>query len=77
MELIELIDEIRTRLVVPLWPHAGKALGLSRGSTYAAAERGDIPTIRIGRLLRVPVRALERMLDSVGEPSETDETAPT
>ena len=48
--------------VVPLWPHAGKALGLSRGSTYAAAGRGEIPTIKIGRLLRVPVRALEQML---------------
>jgi hypothetical protein len=25
---------------------------------------GDIPTIRIGRRIRVPVRALERMLDN-------------
>jgi excisionase family DNA binding protein len=64
MELPEIIDEILTSLVVPLWPHAGKALGLSRGSTYAAAERGEIPTIKIGRLLRVPVRALERLLDT-------------
>ena len=28
-------------------------------------KRGDIPTIRIGKLLRVPVRALEQMLDAV------------
>ena len=40
--------------------------GLSRGASYQAAERGDLPTIRIGRLLRVPVRALERMLDNAG-----------
>ena len=36
---------------------------MSRDASYAAAQRGDIPTIRIGRLLRVPVRALERRLD--------------
>ena len=71
MELHEIISEIRSNLVVPLWPHAGKALGLSRGSTYAAAERGEIPTIRIGRLLRVPVRSLEKMLERAIEPTRT------
>jgi excisionase family DNA binding protein len=64
MELPEIINEIRSNLVVPLWPHAGKALGLSRGSTYAAAARNEIPTVKFGRLLRVPTRALEQMLDS-------------
>jgi hypothetical protein len=45
-------------------PDAGKKyFGLSRNASYAAASRGDIPTIRIGKLLRVPVRVLERMLD--------------
>jgi hypothetical protein len=48
-------------------PEAGKRyFGLGRNSAYAAAERGEIPTIKIGRLLRVPVRALERMLDQAG-----------
>ena len=50
-------------------PQAGKRyFNLSRASAYAAAERGEIPTIRIGRLLRVPVRSLERMLDKADEP---------
>ena len=40
---------------------------LSRGGSYEAAKRGEIPTIRIGRLIRVPVRALERMLDKAAE----------
>jgi Helix-turn-helix domain len=45
-------------------PEAGKQyFGLCRNAAYDAAARGEIPTIRIGRLLRVPVRALERMLD--------------
>jgi helix-turn-helix protein len=51
-------------------PTAGrKYFGLSRNAAYAAAERGEIPTIKIGRLLRVPVRALEKMLDRAGEPA--------
>jgi hypothetical protein len=45
-------------------PEAGERyFGLSRNAAYAAAERGEIPTIRIGKLLKVPVRALEQMLD--------------
>jgi hypothetical protein len=45
-------------------PDAGrKYFDLSRNASYAAAARGDIPTIRIGKLLRVPVRALDQMLD--------------
>lgn len=49
-------------------PEAGRRyFGLCRVSAYAAAARGDIPTIRIGRLLRVPVRALEQMLDKATE----------
>jgi len=45
-------------------PEAGKKyFGLCRNASYDAAARGEIPVIRIGRLLRVPIRALERMLD--------------
>jgi hypothetical protein len=44
-------------------PEAGKEyFGLSRNASYAAAQRGEIPTIKIGKLLRVPVRAMEEML---------------
>jgi hypothetical protein len=45
-------------------PEAGRLyFNLSRNGSYDAAQKGLIPTIRIGRLLRVPVRALERILD--------------
>ena len=50
------------RRTMPLWPDAGKTLGLSRQSVYAAARRGDIPTIRIGGRILVPVAALNRLL---------------
>ena len=44
-------------------PEAGKKyFGLSRNASYAAVHNGDIPVIRIGTRLRVPVIALERML---------------
>jgi len=37
-------------------PEAGRRyFDLGRNASYEAARRGDIPTIRIGRLLRVPV----------------------
>jgi hypothetical protein len=50
-------------------PEAGAKLGLGRNASYAAAKRGDIPTIKIGRLLRVPVRALEEILNAASRQS--------
>ena len=48
-------------------PEAGRRyFGIGRGLSFEAARRGEIPTIRIGRLLRVPVRAMEAMLDGSG-----------
>ena len=47
-------------------PEAGRWLGIGRNASYEAARRGDIPNIRIGRLLRVPVVALERKLEEAG-----------
>jgi Helix-turn-helix domain len=49
-------------------PEAGRRyFGLCRNAAYEAAKRGEIPTVKVGRLLRVPIRALERMLDRAGE----------
>ena len=61
------MDEISKMLtenaVLPLWPHTGKTiLGLSRGSTYAAAERGEIKTVPFGRLKKVPTAWLRAKL---------------
>src|SRR5438552_13534102 len=48
---------------VALWPTAGRALGLSRSSTYAAARRGQVPgLIRIGGRYRVATAELRRAL---------------
>ena len=45
-------------------PDAGRIyFGLGRNASYDAAKRGDIPIIKVGRLLRVPVAAMERRLE--------------
>jgi Helix-turn-helix domain len=60
-------EEKSTPLTISV-PEAGKRyFGLSRNGSYDAAARGEIPTIKIGKLLRVPVRALEKLLDRAGE----------
>jgi hypothetical protein len=61
------MDNQDTPLTISV-PEAGKRyFGLSRNAAYDAAARGDIPTIKVGRLKRVPVRAMERMLDRLSE----------
>jgi excisionase family DNA binding protein len=41
---------------------AAKVLRIGRSSAYEAARTGQLPTVRIGRILRVPRSALEEML---------------
>jgi hypothetical protein len=48
----------------------GIYFGLSRASSYAAAKRGDLPTLKIGKLIRVPVVAMEKMLEQAGKPAK-------
>ena len=38
------------------------ALGISRSSAYECARRGEIPTVRLGRRLVVPRRAVLALL---------------
>jgi hypothetical protein len=53
---------LESNTAVPLWPEAGMALNLKRGATYAAAERGEIRTLRFGRLMKVPTAWLREQL---------------
>jgi excisionase family DNA binding protein len=52
---------VAERLVYTV-PEAGQLLGLGRNAAYDAAKRGDIPTIKMGRLLRVPKAALHMLV---------------
>ena len=47
-------------------PEAGAMVGLNRNASYAAAKRGDIPTIRFGKLLKVPKPAWHKKLQLAG-----------
>ncbi|WP_031248112.1 helix-turn-helix domain-containing protein [Mesorhizobium sp. LNHC229A00] len=48
---------------------AGLKLGFSKSAAYAAAARGDIPTVRIGGRIRVPKDALARLLQVSKQPA--------
>ena len=41
---------------------AAELLGIGRSAAYEAARSGQLPTIRIGKRVLVPVAALERLL---------------
>ncbi len=43
---------------------AGRLLGYSRNTAYEAVHTGELPVIRLGRKIRVPKVALQRLLDS-------------
>jgi hypothetical protein len=59
-----MIDEAEKTLSVPV---AGRRyFDLGKNASYTAAARKELPTIRIGGRLRVPVVALERMLAEAG-----------
>ena len=62
MELKEALEEIRNKPVVPLWPHIGLVLKMSRGSVYEAARRNEIDVIRIGHSIKAITAPLRKKL---------------
>ena len=44
---------------------AAEILGISRSTAYEAAKTGELPTIKLGKRILVPLVALERMLSEV------------
>lgn len=53
--------DLRGRLTLTV-PEAGQLCGLGRDASYAAAERGELPSVKVGRRLLVPTH---RLLDEV------------
>jgi excisionase family DNA binding protein len=51
-----------------VWPDAARILGVSRGTAYAMAKAGTLPTIRIGRRLLVPIARLNALLGEAAPP---------
>jgi excisionase family DNA binding protein len=54
-------------------PAAGRRLGIGKNLSYAAARRGELPVLRFGRKLRVPLAALDRLLAATGSKAEVME----
>ncbi len=55
------IEELRRHLTVSV-PVAGRFVGLGRDAAFAAAHRGELPVLRMGRRLLVPVPKLLALL---------------
>lgn len=55
-------------------PAAGHLLGIGRDAAYAAAQRGEIPVLHLGRSLRVP---LPKLLELLGLPQADGQFLPS
>lgn len=63
------VDESRLTITVE---EAARLLGISRGLAYQMARLGKLPTIRFGRRLLVPRRALDRLLEQCESAPKTN-----
>lgn len=53
-----------------LWlriPEAAARLGLGRSTFYELVRAGAIPTVRVGKAVRIPVSSLERWAEAQAE----------
>jgi hypothetical protein len=62
----EILNDIKTRPAVPVWPHNGWANNWSKGKTYAEAraglEKGTGEYVRSGRIIRRITSSLRKQL---------------
>ena len=58
----ELLDFLRSRHTVTLWPFVGRTLGASRSLTYRLASVEAIKVLRLGHSYRVSSSWLEKTL---------------
>jgi excisionase family DNA binding protein len=49
--------ELTDRLLLRL-PEVAALLGIGRSTVYELVQRGDLPTVHVGRALRIPSAAL-------------------
>lgn len=56
------LDDLAGRATIKIHPEASGLLGLSKDAAYRAAAAGQIPTIRLGRRIVVPVPKLLALL---------------
>jgi excisionase family DNA binding protein len=56
---------------------AAALLGISRAHAYEMVRRGKLPSVRLGRRIVIPDRALRELLDAGGSSLLTEEHAST
>jgi excisionase family DNA binding protein len=64
MDLINVETRQVRRLTLTVG-EASQVLGVSRSSAYELVRRGELPSMRLGRRIVIPVRALDALLDRV------------
>ena len=57
----EIVDMARNRITLTV-DETGEMLGISRALAYDLVRRGEIPSVRLGRRIVVPVRQLQALL---------------
>jgi hypothetical protein len=62
MKIADALRELNTKPVIDLWPTAAMVLSISRSEVYAAAKRGDIEILAIGRLKKALTAPLRKKL---------------
>jgi excisionase family DNA binding protein len=51
---------------------AADLLSISRGKLYQLIQTGELPTVRIGRAVRIPFDALEQWAQGLGQQDTRD-----
>lgn len=67
-ETHEILDRLRTEPTISI-PDYARLVGVSRASGYTYAREGQIPTIKVGRRVRIPSAAVLRQLGLDSEPA--------
>ena len=55
-----------TQLLVSI-VDAARMLGIGRSKAYELVNAGELPVVRIGRAVRIPVSAIEAYVDSLSD----------
>lgn len=66
-----MIDEREKLLLTP--EEAGERLGVGRTQIYDLMRRGELRSVHIGRLRRIPVSALQRYVEELTAAAEAGE----
>jgi excisionase family DNA binding protein len=67
------IDQREKLLLTP--EEAGERLGVGRTQIYDLMRRGELLSVHIGRLRRIPVAALQRYVEELTAAAEAGEAA--